>query len=299
MQRIYTIVGLGELLWDLLPSGPQLGGAPANFAYICHLLGDSAAVASRVGSDLLGDDAIGRLRQFRLSPDSIQRDEIHPTGTIRVSLDVHGEPTYEGTHDAAWDHLEWTTEWSELAATTDAVGFGTLAQRSHGSRTTIRNFLEGMGPNAFRLFDVNLRHSHLNAQLLRDSLDLANSVKLNEAEMPRMNDLLGLGGRNTHAFAHRLIQVFDLQLVAITRGAHGSVMVTPDEIVEHRGIPATVVDTVGAGDAFGAAMTHHYLRGHPLEEVSEFANRVGAWMTTQTGATAVPVDQSLLEIIKR
>lgn len=297
MQRIYNIVGLGELLWDLLPTGPQLGGAPANFAYVCHLLGDSAVVASRVGSDPLGDDAIGRLRQFGLPPNLIQRDENRPTGTIRVTLDAHGEPTYEGTHDAAWDHLEWTTEWNELAASADAIGFGTLAQRSPSSRTTIRNFLECMRPDAFRLFDVNLRHSHFTAALLRDSLDLASAVKLNESEMPRMNDLLGLGGRNTHAFAHRLIQVFDLQVVAITRGAHGSVMVTPDEIVEHPGIPAHVVDTVGAGDAFGAAMTHHFLRGHPLEEVSEFANHVGAWMTTQTGATPVLVDQSLLEIL--
>jgi fructokinase len=297
MQKTYQIIGLGELLWDLLPAGPQLGGAPANFAYVCHLLGDTGIVASRVGKDELGDNATERLRQLGLNSSQIQLDGGHGTGTILVTLDANGEPAYEGTHDAAWDHLAWTENWQEMAAAADAVGFGTLAQRSPASRSTIRSFLAATREDAFRLFDVNLRHSELTAELLRDSLDLATAVKLNEAEMPRMNELLGLGGRNTHAFAHRLIQVFGLQLVAVTRGARGSVMVTPDEIVEDPGIPAEVVDTVGAGDAFGAAMTHHFLRGRPLEEISEFANQVGAWMTTQSGATPDLHGSSIFELL--
>lgn len=285
------------MLWDLLPTGPQLGGAPANFAYVCHLLGDEGVVASRVGPDDLGANAVNRLRQLGLSSACVQLDQNYPTGTIRVTFGDDGEPRYEGTHDAAWDHLEWTPEWNEMAGTADAVGFGTLAQRSPTSRETIRTFLNNTRPDAFRLFDVNLRHSHFTPELLRESLDLANAVKLNETEMPRMNDLLGVGSRHAHAFAHRLIQVFDLQLVAITRGAHGSVMVTPDDVVDHPGIPAEVVDTVGAGDAFGAAMTHQFLRGRPLEEISQFANRVGSWMATQRGATPELHGQELLSLV--
>jgi fructokinase len=261
------------------------------------LLGEQGIVASRVGTDKLGDEAIERVRQQGLTSDQIERDDTHATGTIRVTLNANGEPSYEGTHDAAWDHLQWTDQWKELAARADAVGFGTLAQRSPESRATIQSFLAATRAQAFRLFDVNLRHSEFTAELLQDSLDLATAVKLNEAEMPRMNELLELGGRNIHAFAHRLIQVFDLQLVAVTRGARGSVMVTPDEIVEHPGVPAEVVDTVGAGDAFGAAMTHHFLRDRPLEEISEFANRVGAWMTTQRGATPELPGSSIFERI--
>jgi fructokinase len=284
MEKVYTIVGLGELLWDLLPTGPQLGGAPANFAYVCHLLGDRAVVASRVGQDELGRGATERLTGLGMAPDWIQVDPDRPTGTIRVEVDANGEPSYHGTHDAAWDHLEWTAEWEALAATADAVCFGTLAQRSAASHQTIARFLAGMREDAIRLFDVNLRHSELTAETLRDSLDAATAVKLNEAEFLPMNAMLELGGRNLHAFAHRLIQVFDLQLVAITRGPRGSIVVTPDEIVEHPGIAAEVVDTVGAGDAFGAALVHGLLRAMPLDQISGLANREAARMTEHAGA---------------
>lgn len=281
----YTTVGLGELLWDLLPSGKQLGGAPANFAFISHLLGDEAVVASRIGDDSLGVEAVARLEQLGLPISHVQLDPERATGTVEVSLDEQGEPTYRSSNDVAWDRLEWSTEWEQLSGAADAVCFGSLAQRSPRSRQTILRFLENMPRDSFRLFDVNLRHSFFSAELLRDSIEHSTAVKLNEAEMPKMNDLLQLGGRGTHAFAHRLIQVFDLQLVAITRGPRGSVIVTPDEIVDQSGEPAEVVDTVGAGDAFGAALVHQFLRGRPLEEISSVANRVGAWMTTRSGGT--------------
>jgi fructokinase len=242
-------------------------------------------IASRVGRDELGAEAIERVKTLGLTTDFIQFDDAHPTGTIRVTLNEAGEPSYEGTHDAAWDHLEFAQEWQDLAASADAVCFGSLAQRSVESRETILNFLDDTPAETFRLFDVNLRHSDFTADHLRASLDRATAAKLSEEEQAPMNEMLGIGGRSTHAFAHRLIQVFDLQLVAITRGARGSVIVTADDIVEHPGVPADVVDTVGAGDAFGAALAHHFLRGRPVEEISEFANQVGSWMTTQHGAT--------------
>ncbi|MEO6391436.1 MAG: carbohydrate kinase [Pyrinomonadaceae bacterium] len=293
----YTIVGLGELLWDLLPNGKQLGGAPANFAYIAHLLGDHAVVASRIGEDNPGVEAMARLEQLGLSVSQVQLDRERATGTVEVSLDERGEPSYRSSNDVAWDHLEWTAEWEELSGTADAVCFGSLAQRSPKSRDTILRFLQNMRPDSLRLFDVNLRHAFFSADLLRNSIEHSTAVKLNETEMPQMNDLLQLGGRGTHAFAHRLIQVFDLQLVAITRGSRGSVIVTPDEIVDQAGEPAEVVDTVGAGDAFGAALVHQFLRKRSLEEISAVANRVGGWMTTQSGATPTITAAAVLQEI--
>ncbi len=282
-QRI--IVGLGELLWDLLPAGKQLGGAPTNFAYVARLLGDHAVVASRAGSDENGQEAFDRLKHLELSTLYVQRDEAHATGTVRVALNEDGEASYASSQDVAWDYLEWTPQWKQLAAQADAVYYGTLAQRSTLSRETIQRFLQHTRPDALRLFDVNLRHSFVTAELLTESLELASAVKLNSDELPRIAALLQLGGRGLHANANRLIQIFELELVAITRGACGSLLVTAEEMIEHEGFPVTVADTIGAGDAFAATLAHYYLQATPLEKISEAANRAGAWIATQTGAT--------------
>ncbi|MFN2455477.1 MAG: carbohydrate kinase [Pyrinomonadaceae bacterium] len=280
-----TIVGLGELLWDVLPGGRQLGGAPANFAYVARLLGNQAFVASRIGADDLGHEALERLEDLHLSPLYVQRDEEHATGQVRVEINETGEPRYTSFQDVAWDYLEWTPQWEQLAAQADAVCFGTLAQRSVRSRETILRFLQGTRPGALRLFDVNLRHSFVTAELLAQSLELASLVKLNGDELPRVAETLKLGGRGHHAFANRLRQVFELEMVAITRGAKGSLLVTEEEMIEHSGFEVPVADTIGAGDAFAATLAHFYLQGAPLEKISDAANRAGAWIATQTGAT--------------
>jgi fructokinase len=281
----YMIVGLGELLWDVFTGGRQLGGAPTNFAYVSRLLGDRAVVASRVGSDELGQEALGRLERLGLTARYVQRDDRRPTGTVKVDVDEKGQPSFTCTADAAWDYLEWTPQWEELAAEADAVCFGSLAQRSAQSRATIQQFLQRTRPDALRVFDVNLRHSGFSAEHLSRSLELARVVKLNSEELPRVAEMLKLGGRGEHAFANRLIQVFDLELVAITRGERGSVLVTGEEMLEHPGLRVAVADTVGAGDAFAAALVHYHLRRAPLEQMSEAANRMGAWVATQVGAT--------------
>ncbi len=280
-----TIVGLGELLWDVLPAGKQLGGAPTNFAYLARLLGNQSFVASRIGRDEHGREALHRLSQLGLSTLYVQRDEKHSTGTVRVELDDQGEASYTNSPDDAWDHLEWTPQWKELATRADAVCFGTLAQRSTESRATIQKFLQAMRPAALRIFDVNLRHSFVTPELLSASLEAARVVKLNSDELPRVSAMLELGGRGSYAFANRLLQVFDLDLIAITRGADGSLLVTAEDMIEHAGFRVPVADTIGAGDAFAAALAHYYLQGASLERISESANRIGAWIATQTGAT--------------
>src|ERR1700683_3979810 len=164
--RKFTIVGLGELLWDIFEKGKQLGGAPANFAYITSLLGDRGIPASRLGEDALGAEAIRRLDELALPTEFIQKDEAHPTGTVKVEVDGTGQPRFEISESVAWDFLDWTPQWQKLAQQADAVCFGSLAQRSEQSRSTIRKFVLASQPNSVRVFDVNLRQSFYTAQIL-------------------------------------------------------------------------------------------------------------------------------------
>jgi fructokinase len=279
-----TIVGLGELLWDLLPSGSQLGGAPANFAYITNLFGDAGIPASRVGHDALGDEAIGRLTQLGLSSAYVQRDSIHPTGTVKVDVDDAGQPRFDISKPVAWDFLEWTPAWQQLARDADAICFGSLAQRSQPSQTTIRNFLQNTRSEAVRIFDVNLRQNFYTAQILAESMKFASIVKLNQEELPKIMEFFGLGHHSEEDSARLLLSSYDLKLVCVTRGSGGSLLTSSGESSEHRGFKVKVTDTVGAGDAFTAALVHGYLDGLSLAQINETANRIGAWVASQHGA---------------
>ena len=300
-DRKRTIVGLGELLWDLLPSGKQLGGAPANFAYITNLLGDYGIPASRIGCDSLGEEALQRLTQLGLSASFVQRDSVHPTGTVNVKIDATGQPCFEILHPVAWDYLEWTEEWKHLAREADAVCFGSLAQRSPRSQSTIRSFLNATRREAIRIFDVNLRQNFYSREVLAESMSLATMVKLNHEELPKIMALFELEHRNEKDSARHLLSLHGLQLICVTRGDAGSLLVSADEYSEHPGIKVKVTDTVGAGDAFTAAMVHAYLRGAPLDQINELGNRVGAWVASQSGATPTPkagsLPQTLADIV--
>lgn len=292
----YLIVGLGELLWDMLPGGKQMGGAPANFACMSAQLGDCGVIASRVGTDSLGKEAINRLQKANLTTDYIQIDPSHTTGLIHVKIDRAGQPDFVIEENVAWDFLDFTFDWKELSKRADAICFGTLAQRSH-SRTTIHAFLQTTRSDALRIFDVNLRQSFYSSQILRESLKLASIVKLNDNELPSAIDALSLKSGSIEESARRLIESYDLEMVCVTRGLQGSLIVTPTDMVEHTGIAAKVVDSVGAGDAFTAALAHHYLRGSSLDQISEAANRLGAWVASQAGATPIIEPQILKQII--
>jgi fructokinase len=293
----YTIVGLGELLWDILPSGEQLGGAPANFAYMSTLLGDCGVVASRVGTDALAYKALDLLRQARLMTSHVQLDECHPTGTAEVKLGDLGKPTFAITEGVAWDFMEWVAGWQTLAAQADAVCFGSLAQRSPQSRATIRRFLEAMRGDALTFFDVNLREPFYSAEVLSESLRLSRVVKLSDEELGIVMKLCGLKGVGDEDCARRLMGAYDLRMVCVTRGERGSLMVSGEKAVEHSGFKTEVADTVGAGDAFSAAVVHHCLRGAPLERISDAANRLGAWVVTRYGAMPAPEQNVLRAII--
>lgn len=279
------MVGLGELIWDFLPGGRQLGGAPTNFACMSRLLGNESVVASRIGDDALGREALERLAGLGVSTGHLQVDRTHPTGSVGVRLDEGGEAVFAMNENSAWDYLEWTDDWAELARRADVICFGTLGQRVLGARRTIIRFLEETRPGAVRVFDVNLRHTFFNAEMLERSLHLATIVKLNQPELSTLGAMLGLAADTEERMAKRLLDLFGLELVAITRGARGSLLVTGEEVSDHAGVRVQVKDTIGAGDAFIAALAHYYLRRAPLGIIGEAANRTGAWVAAQEGAT--------------
>jgi len=295
------VVGLGELLWDLLPEGPRLGGAPANFAVMAGRLGNHAVVASRLGTDALGARARALLETLPVDVTALQADPDLPTGTVGVAIE-DGEPHYTIHEPVAWDRLQLTAEWTELAREADAVCFGTLAQRGAVSRRTILKFLDATRLDCVRVFDANLRPPFWSAETLRGSLGRATILKLNATELPLLLEATGIcpyappahDHRQLLANVQRLLERYPLRMVCVTRGANGSLLVTRDDFDVHRGHAAEVRDTVGAGDAFTAAMTHYYLQDAPLDVMNEGGNRWGAWMASQTGAMP-PLDPETVE----
>jgi fructokinase len=300
MAEKKLIVGLGEVLWDLLPERKSLGGAPANFAYIANLLGDEGIVASRVGRDQNGTQARVWLGRLGLCTDFLQTDGHHATGTAKVEVDPAGQARYDIPQPSAWDFLDWTAEWRDLAARTDAVCFGSLAQRSAKSRATIAAFLRAMPQGAVRVFDVNLRQSFWTREIIIDSLQQADIVKLNDEELPTIKALSDISEGDDWASMCRLVEKWHLKLVCVTRGSRGSLLVSKTDSDEHLGFRVKVADTIGAGDAFTAALVHEYVAGSSLGLMNEMANLVGAWVATEVGATPRPkdgaIERSLAEI---
>src|ERR1700686_2181036 len=202
------VIGLGEVLWDHLPERTCLGGAPANFAYITTLMGDQGIVASRVGQDSQGIEALRQMEDLHLNIDHVQTDRAHATGTVKVELDGNGLAQYEIARPVAWDFLEWTLDWQHLAEKADAVCFGSLAQRSEESHNTIRKFLKATSTSAIKVFDVNLRQSFYSPEILVDSMKLADLVKLNDEELPKIMALNHFPHKDELSSAQRLIDAY-------------------------------------------------------------------------------------------
>lgn len=294
------VIGLGEVLWDLLPGGACLGGAPANFAYITTLMGDQGIVASCVGQDSRGLDALRRMEELGLDIDHVQTDRQRPTGVVNVDLDGNGQAKFEIAHPVAWDFLEWNLDWQHLAETADAVCFGSLAQRSEKSRATIRRFLAATSRATLKVFDANLRDPYYSRDVLSESMRLADVLKLNEDELPKIMRLMEVVHKDDLSSAKRLIRDYDLKVVCITRGGKGSLLVTANDASKHPGFRVRVADTVGSGDAFTAGLVHEYLHGASLDLMNEVANLVGAWVASEVGGMPTPkrgaLEHSLAEI---
>jgi fructokinase len=279
-----VIVGLGEILWDLLPGGKQLGGAPANFAYHARTLGAQAYPVSAVGDDDLGHEIIDRLTALDLDPRYVAVVPGRPTGTVDVHLDDKGRPQFVIHENTAWDAIPFTDELATLAARADAVCFGTLGQRSPASRDTIRRFLEATKPDCLHAFDINLRQSYFDAEIIDTLLATADVVKLNNEELPVVAAMLEIDASGSDVFEY-LLDRYGLRLIALTSGSRGSVLHAPGRRSEHPGRNVQVADTVGAGDAFTAATVIGLLKHHDLERINAFANTLAAHVCTKSGAT--------------
>lgn len=278
-----TVIGLGEILWDVFPEGKQLGGAPLNFSHHGAQLGADAYPVSAVGADANGEEIRQILAAKNLPDIHVQTDPTHPTGRVNVTL-RDGKPTYEILRDVAWDNIRFTPALAELAARANAACFGSLAQRNSVSRHSIHAFLDAMRPESLRIFDINLRQDFFNREIVESSLRRANILKLSDEELPVLTAMFDLPGDVSAQLRH-LLERFNLQLVAYTRGGAGSLLVTAGETSDHLGFPTEVIDTVGAGDSFTATLCMGLLQNLPLAEINRHASQVAAFVCSQSGAT--------------
>lgn len=279
----YCVVGIGELLWDLLPDGKQVGGAPANFAYHAQVLGANSHIVSAVCNDSLGQELLAQLQERGMRTDFIALEPEHPTGTVGVKLDDHGKPDFIIHQDVAWDYFTFTDEQRKLASATDAVSYGTLAQRMPVSRSAIYAFVRATPPHCLRIYDINLRQFYFNKRIIEETLHFSTILKLNEVELGVLAGLFCLTGSEKEVLL-QLLELFELRLVAVTKGEKGSTLITLEEESHLTTPPINIVDTVGAGDAFTAALAMGLLRGQPLDKIHRQAIRLAAYVCTQKGA---------------
>ncbi len=279
-----VMVGLGEVLWDIFPSGEKLlGGAPANFAFHAHQLGDQGVVVSRVGEDELGQEILAELERRGLRTDMIQTDGAAPTGTVHVTENADGSHGFLITPNVAWDRLVASRSLTQLMAGADVVCFGTLAQRTEANHATIQMLL-GHAPGT-KLFDINFRQDYWSSDVIVEGLKACQIVKFSEEELDVLRGLkLVPHETNARAWCRALLRRYDIDLAAVTRGADGAMLLTRTDCVEEPGIKVDVADSVGCGDAFSAAMAHGWQASMNLQELAELANRVGAYVASQSGA---------------
>jgi fructokinase len=282
----YTVVGIGELLWDQLPQGRRVGGAPVNFACHCSQLGAVGIPVSCVGHDRAGQDLARAVQVLGLDAGYLQVHPTAPTGSVQVELDDDGVPRYRVRENVAWDYIRIEENLVQLAGRVDAVCFGTLAQRGDCTRRAIQSFVGLCPERALKIFDVNLRQAFYGVGVIAASLELATVLKVSDNELPVLAVQFDLKGSPVEQLM-RLITLFDLELVAYTRGSEGSILVAADEVVEHPGCKPRIVDTVGAGDSYTAALCMGLLAGMSIQEVIGCASRVSAFVCEQPGATPV------------
>lgn len=278
------IVGMGEALWDCLPEGKKIGGAPANFAYHVSQFGFDSRVVSAVGQDANGEEILDVFQQRKL--ESVIEQVPYPTGTVQVTLDTVGVPQYEIKEEVAWDNIPFTDELRNLALRTRAVCFGSLAQRSVVSRNTINRFLDTMPDieGQLKIFDINLRQNFYTKEVLCESMQRCNILKINDEELVTISRIFGYPGIDLQDKCWILLAKYNLKMLILTCGTNGSYVFTPGEVSFQETPKVPVADTVGAGDSFTAAFTASILSGMPVPEAHKLAVEVSAYVCTQSGA---------------
>lgn len=289
------VVGIGEVLWDVLPEGKKLGGAPANFAYHVSQFGLDGVAVSAIGNDGLGEEIVKVLSGKKLAT-VLQRNDF-PTGTVDVVLDLNGIPTYDITNDVAWDHIHFDTALENLALQTKAVCFGSLAQRGKESRECIRNFVELVGHGydepVYKIFDINLRQNFYSKELIEESMHMCNVMKINDDELLLLKPMLNIEAKTGEQFCRRIMERYKMDMIVLTCGIDGSYVFAPD-VMSYQPTPVVeVVDTVGAGDSFTASFVACLLKGMPVKDAHERAVAVSAFVCASEGAMPLLPDELL------
>ena len=282
------IVGLGEALWDVLPEGRKLGGAPANFAYHAgQFVGSDNTIAiSALGEDTLADETIEALKEHNLN--FLMPRAPYPTGTVQVTLTGDGIPTYEIKENVAWDNIPFTPEMEEIARNARAVCFGSLAQRNVVSRENIRKFLDTTPKDCLRICDINLRQQFYSKDVLEDSFNICNILKINDEELVVVNRMFGYDGLDMRQTCEKIVQDYHLKMLVLTCGTNGSYVFTDDGLTSFQDTPKVeVADTVGAGDSFTGSFCACVLNGKLVQEAHKTAVQVSAFACTQNGAMPI------------
>lgn len=280
-----SIIGIGEVLWDVLPEGKKIGGAPANFAYHVSQFGLPSCAISAVGEDPLGDEIIQNLTSKNVN--HIIERVPYPTGVVNVEIDRAGIPQYDIKQNVAWDNIPYTPQIEETARTARAVCFGSLAQRNVVSRDTIHAFLAEMPKQSLKVFDVNLRQTYLDKETLKDSFKKCNILKINDEELVTVSRMFGYPGIDLKDKCWILLGKYNLKMLILTCGVNGSYVFTPGTVYFRPTPKVKVADTVGAGDSFTAAFIASILRGDSVEDAHARAVAVSAYVCTQPGAMPV------------
>lgn len=285
------IVGMGEALWDVLPEGKKIGGAPANFAYHVSQFGFNSRVVSAVGDDKLGNEILDNFSEKNLN--FLIEKVPYPTGTVQVDLDDEGVPCYDIKEGVAWDNIPFTPALKELAKQTRAVCFGSLAQRSVVSRETINKFLDAMPDDngQLRIFDINLRQNFYTKDILCNSMERCNILKINDEELVTVSRMFGYPGIDLQDKCWILLAKYNLKMLILTCGVNGSYVFTPGEISFVETPKVEVADTVGAGDSFTATFVAAILKGKKVSDAHKLAVEASAYVCTQNGAMPIfPLD---------
>ena len=282
-QKRY-VVGLGEVLWDVLPEGKKLGGAPSNFAYHAgQFLGmDNTIAVSALGEDKLGEETIKALEEHQLN--CLLPRVPYPTGTVQVQLDEQGIPTYDIKENVAWDNIPFTKEIEDVASTCRAVCFGSLAQRNVVSRETIHRFLDLTPKDCMKIFDINLRQNFYNKEIIKESLQRCNVLKINDEELVLIGRMFGYPGLDIENKCWLILGKYNLDMLVLTCGTNGSYVFTPGQMSFQETPKVEVADTVGAGDSFTGSFCAAILSGKPVTEAHKLAVEVSAYVCTQNGA---------------
>lgn len=280
MKRL--VVGLGEVLWDMLPEGRKIGGAPVNFAYHAGQFGIDTMAVSAIGNDKLGEDTIAEMNGKHLN--HIFPSVPYPTGSVQVSLDEKGVPAYDIKENVAWDNIPFTNEIESVARSCRAVCFGSLAQRNAVSRNTIRKFIESTPSGCIRIFDINLRQNFYTSNVIHNSLELCNILKINDEEIMLVSRMFNYDSSNIENVCRTIMEDFSLEMVILTCGTKGSYIFTKGGVSFMPTPKVNVADTVGAGDSFTGSFCAAILRGLPVAEAHKKAVEVSAYVCTQNGA---------------